>query len=85
VGFNMTVKEMAITTIQQLPDDAAWEDIRERVNFVAAVRKGLREVEEGKVIPHDKIKEEFMNGFQAELVFLCSARSQTHSPLYRRK
>jgi hypothetical protein len=55
----MTVKEIAIKTIGQLPEDATWEDIQERINFVAGVRKGLRELNEGKGIAHRKVKEEF--------------------------
>ncbi|MFH1716888.1 MAG: hypothetical protein ABIF19_06020 [Planctomycetota bacterium] len=55
----MTSKEIAIKTIEQLPEDASWEDIQERINFVAAVRKGLRELDEGKGIPHEKVREEF--------------------------
>jgi len=55
----MTIKEIAVETIRQLPEDATWEDIQERINFVAGVRKGLRELDEGKGIPHHKVKEEF--------------------------
>jgi predicted transcriptional regulator len=55
----MTSKEIALKTIEQLPANASWEDIQERINFVIAVRKGLSELDEGKGIPHDKVKEEF--------------------------
>jgi predicted transcriptional regulator len=55
----MTTKEMAIRSIQELPEDATWEDIRERINFVAGVRRGLCELDEGKGVPHEKIREEF--------------------------
>lgn len=55
----MKTKEIAIKTIQELPEDATWEDIQERINFVAAVRRGLRELDEGKGIPHDRVREEF--------------------------
>jgi len=55
----MTVKETAIRTIQQLPQDATWEDIQERINFVVGVRKGLRELDEGEGIAHEKVREEF--------------------------
>ena len=47
----MTTKEVAIRSIQELPEEATWEDIQERINFVAGVRKGLRELDEGKGIP----------------------------------
>lgn len=56
----MTTKEAAIKTIQGLPDDATWEDVQERINFVAGVRKGIRELDEGKGIPHEKVREEFV-------------------------
>ena len=46
-------------TIEELPEEATWEDIQERINFIAGVRKGLRELDEGKGIPHDRVKEEF--------------------------
>ena len=55
----MTTKEIALKTIEQLPADASWEDIQERINFVVAVREGLRELDEGKGISHDRVKEEF--------------------------
>jgi len=55
----MRIKEIAIKSIQELPEDSTWEDIQERINFIAGVRKGLRELDEGKGIPHEKVKEEF--------------------------
>jgi len=55
----MTTKEIALKTIEQLPENVSWEDIQERINFVVGVHKGLRELDEGKGIPHDKVKEEF--------------------------
>lgn len=54
----MTTKEMAIHSIEDLPDDADWSAIQERINFVAGVRKALRELDEGNGIPHDRVKEE---------------------------
>ena len=55
----MTTKEIALKTIHELPEDASWEDVQERINFIVGVHKGLRELDEGKGIPHDKVKEEF--------------------------
>ena len=55
----MNTKDMAIEVIKRLPDDASWDDIQERVNFVVGVRKALRALDEGKGIPHDRIREEF--------------------------
>ena len=55
----MTTKEIAIHTIEELPEDATWDDVQERINFVVGVRKGFRELDEGKGIPHERVKEEF--------------------------
>ena len=55
----MTQKQIAIQALKELPENATWEDIQERINFVAGVRKALRELDEGKGIPHDRVKEEF--------------------------
>lgn len=55
----MTTKEIALKTIEQLPESVSWEEIQERINFVVGVRKGLRELDEGKGIPYNQIAEEF--------------------------
>ena len=55
----MTTKEIAIKSIQELPEEATWDDIQERINFVAGVRKGLHELDEGRGISHERIREEF--------------------------
>jgi predicted transcriptional regulator len=55
----MTIKEIAIKSIEELPEDATWEHIQERINFMAGIRKSLRELDQGKGIPHEKIREEF--------------------------
>ena len=31
----MTTKQIAIQTIQELPDNATWDEIQERIRFVA--------------------------------------------------
>jgi hypothetical protein len=55
----MTTKQIAIHSIEELPESATWADIQERINFVAGVRKSLQELDNGKGIPHEKVKEEF--------------------------
>ena len=55
----MTSKEIALKTIEELPENASWDDIKERISLMAAVRKGLSEHNQGKGIPHDKVREEF--------------------------
>jgi predicted transcriptional regulator len=54
---SMTSKDMAIKTIQDLPDSATWEEIEERVRFLAAIDKGLADIKAGRVVPHEEVKE----------------------------
>jgi len=53
----MTNKDIAIKAIQELPDSATWEDIEERVRFLAAIDRGLVDIKAGRVIPHEEVKE----------------------------
>jgi hypothetical protein len=55
----MNSKEIAINSLKELPEDARWEDIQERINFLAGIRKSLRELDEGRGISHEIIREEF--------------------------
>ena len=55
----MNSKQIAIQTIEQLPEDATWDEIQERLRFVAGIRAGLRELDAGNGIPHDRVREEF--------------------------
>ena len=52
----MTTKEIAAKSIAELPDSATWEDIKERVRFLAAVERGLEDIRLGKLIPHEEVK-----------------------------
>jgi hypothetical protein len=55
----MTTKEIAIQSIERLPDNTSWDEIRERIDFMVGVRKGLGELDDGKGIPHQRVKEDF--------------------------
>jgi predicted transcriptional regulator len=54
----MTEKEIVLETIRALPDDCSLEDIAERIEFMAAIRKGLDQLDRGEGIPHDEIKKQ---------------------------
>ncbi len=55
--MHMSTKELALQTIQELPDTASWEEIEERIHFLAAIERGREEIRSGKIIPHEKVKE----------------------------
>lgn len=53
----MTKKDIAIRTIQTLPDSASWADIEERIRFLASIDQGFQDIKAGKLIPHNEVKE----------------------------
>ena len=54
----MTEKEIVLETIRALPDDCTLDEIAERIKFMAAVQKGLDELERGEGIPHEEVKKQ---------------------------
>ena len=59
VGANliaMSDKQLALDSIERLPADASLDAIAERVEFLAAIRKGLDQIEHGETVPHEEVK-----------------------------
>lgn len=54
----MTEKEIVLATIQALPDDCSIEEIAERIEFMAAVQKGLDQLDRNEGIPHEEVKKQ---------------------------
>ena len=52
----MTEKEIVLETIRALSDDCSLEEIAERIEFMAAVKKGLDQLDRVEGIPHDEVK-----------------------------
>lgn len=50
------VKEEARKLIDQLPDQATWDDIMYQLYIRKKIEKGLDAIKEGKVISHDEAK-----------------------------
>jgi len=57
----MSTKELALQSIAELPEDASWDDIQERINFMAGIRRGFEEIDDGKGISHEDLKKEFQS------------------------
>jgi predicted transcriptional regulator len=49
-------KQLALDSIERLPENASLDVIAERVEFLAAIRKGLGQIERGETIPHEEVK-----------------------------
>ena len=52
----MSDKQLVLDSIERLPADASLEVIAERVEFLAAIRKGLGQIERGETVPHEEVK-----------------------------
>ena len=54
----MSNKQIVADLLQKLPDDASLHDIAREIDFVAAVRQGLAELDRGERIPIDDVERE---------------------------
>lgn len=52
----INVKEQVIRMIQDLPDGVSVEDVMAELYFRLQVDAGLKELDEGKGIPHEEIE-----------------------------
>jgi len=50
------VKQQVIEMIQLLPDEVSIDDIMAELYFKLQVDAGLRELDEGKGIPHEEVE-----------------------------
>ena len=49
-------KEKAIEVVGKMPDNFELDELFERLIFVEKVEEGLRQIDEGKGIPHEEVK-----------------------------
>ncbi len=54
-----TVKEEARRLVEQLPDDATWEDLQYQIYFRQAVQAGLDDSHAGRVVLLSEAKRQF--------------------------
>jgi len=54
----MTNKEIVQDLLRRIPDDASLQDIARQIEFVAAIRQGLSELDNGDSIPIEEIEKQ---------------------------
>lgn len=52
-------KAKVIETLEQLPTEFSTEELIDRLLFIEKVEQGMKDVEEGKVVPLDQAEELF--------------------------
>lgn len=53
-----TAKERLIRIIQDQPDDMTDEEILKELLFHRMIQRGLKDVDEGRTIPHEEVVKE---------------------------
>ena len=51
-----TARDRILEALQDLPDDATFDDAIERLVFLAKIDSGLAELDAGKGVPHDEVR-----------------------------
>ena len=51
------IKKQVLDIVKSLPDDVTLDDILAELYFKAQVDSGLKELDEGKGIPHEEVEQ----------------------------
>jgi predicted transcriptional regulator len=54
----MSNKEIVEDLLQRIPESASLHDIAQEIEFIAAVRQGLAELDRGERIPMEEVERE---------------------------
>jgi len=57
-SVSVSNKEIVADLLQRIPDSASLSDIAREIEFVAAVRQGLAELDRGEGIPIEEVERE---------------------------
>jgi hypothetical protein len=52
----LSQKEIVLDVISELPDEVSLEQIAEKIDFLAAIQKGMDQLDRGEGIPHEEVK-----------------------------
>ncbi len=56
-----TPKQAAQQLIEQLPDQASWEDIMYELYVKQKIEAGLKAIAEGHTVPHEEVKRRLLD------------------------
>jgi predicted transcriptional regulator len=54
----MSTKQIVEDLLHKLPENVTLQDVAQKIEFVAAVRQGLAEIDSGERIPIEEIERE---------------------------
>jgi len=78
------VKEQVLNMVRDLPEDVTLDDIMAEIYFKAQVDDGLKELDEGKGIPHEDVEKRMSRWLvvgkgSSQVIELSTALSETRS------
>jgi predicted transcriptional regulator len=59
MSASSTIREEAHRLVDQLPDDASWEDLIDRIYLRQAIEAGLEDAEAGRTVPVEEVRRRF--------------------------
>lgn len=62
----MSAKESAQQVINQLPEQASWDDIMYELYVKQKIEAGMKAVEEGRTVPHEEVKANILARHKAQ-------------------
>ena len=54
----LTAKDRMIEVLQEQPDDSTFEELLKELAFARMVERGLKDVDEGRVLSHEEVLRE---------------------------
>ena len=57
----MSDKQAALEAIRQLPDGVSFREIREEIEFLAAVREGKAQADQGRLVPLEQVERDLQS------------------------
>ena len=55
----MPIKRQALDLVEQLPENASWDDLMYEVYVRQKIEAGLAAANEGRIVSHDEVKRRF--------------------------
>lgn len=49
-------KEILLANLEDMPDQIRVADLLEDIRLLAKIERGIRDIDEGKFIPHEEVK-----------------------------
>ncbi len=53
----MSIKELVIEKIKEMPESSSFEEIEERIHFMSGIQKAIDSVDSGKSLSTDQVRQ----------------------------